>query len=98
VTDYIGPNDAVSSDETVGIQQCKHWCAADVNCRTFAFFVYAEAALGAGCILFPVPYNASYFSYDPTVTNPLNYTKVYEVKTGVHRRSYYRMEILSGAV
>lgn len=79
VTDYIGPNDAVSSDETVGIQQCKKWCAADLNCRTLAYFVYADAALGAGCILFPVPYNESYFSYDPTVTDPLNYTKVFEV-------------------
>jgi hypothetical protein len=79
VTDYIGPNNAVSSDENIGIRQCKSWCAADLNCRTFAFFVWDEAALGAGCNLFSVPYNASYFSYDPTVTNPFNYTKVYEV-------------------
>ena len=44
VTDYIGPNNTVSSDENIGIRQCKSWCAADLNCRTFAFFVWAEAA------------------------------------------------------
>ena len=80
MTDYVrGGDDSVSTDETVGIRQCKSWCAADLNCRTFSYFVYTEADLGAGCVLFPVPYNASYWSYDPTVTYPLNYTKVYGV-------------------
>jgi hypothetical protein len=80
VTDWYSElNDAVSSDENIGIPQCKSWCAADVNCRTFAYFVWDEPTLGAGCNLFSQPYNASYLSYDPTVTSPNNYTKVYSV-------------------
>jgi len=74
-----GSDPIISSDETIGVPQCKNLCAADPNCRTIAYFVYADATLGAGCLLFPTPYNASYFSYDPTVTSPYNYTKVYKV-------------------
>lgn len=77
--DYRGPTIDVSPDEAAGIKECKSWCAADVNCRTCSYFVWTEADLGAGCLLFSVPYNESYFAYDATVTSPLNYTKVYSV-------------------
>lgn len=79
VPDYISPTIDVSSDEATGIKECKNWCAADVNCRTISYFAWADTTLGAGCLLFPVPYNESYFSYDITVASPLKYAKVYSV-------------------
>lgn len=77
--DYRGPDLSVSADDATGTRQCQSWCTADVNCRTCSYFVWTDATLGAGCLLFSVPYNESYFSYDPTVTSPSNYTKVYSV-------------------
>jgi hypothetical protein len=79
VQDNENNDETISSNESVGVQQCEQICSADVNCRTLSYFIYADETLGAGCLFFPTQYNASYFSYDPNVTSPLNYTKVLSV-------------------
>ena len=79
VSDYISGDEIVSSNQAVGVQECEKLCDADVNCRTFSYYVWADADLGASCNFYPTPYNASDFTYDPNVTSPLNYTRVYSV-------------------